>query len=170
MSGEKLFSEMYVVPRYLYDDLKKVLNEQQVEDLKKINKEHESHLDKNDDDSSMSESKISPDLDFSSSQIPDVNHKKISEDSSQNEQDLNHSPILKGNKNKRGPWKLCPVDGCNKNLKGFKKLEEHINLNHADYPKFSSPKTIKKKADVSVYETPIKSPKLNRSYFSYTFD
>ena len=158
MKDEKLFEEMYLIPRFLLNDLKKVIDPEKFKYLKTMNKE------KNDEsniiNSSFDESSGITDLNYS--QSDSLSNSKT--DHSLNTSDF--SPIAKSSPKKegkkRGAFKQCII--CKKNLHGKKRLEEHMSEIHGE---MITPTSNKKNMSENTIKKPSKKLFLDDDYIIY---
>ena len=125
MNNSNMFSQMYLIPKYLYQPLKKTLDIEHAKQLDNINSIAPHEDSKNiTEDSSLNSTEISNT--FSNSHMDFVN------DINQKEKSYNKEEITQQNnkKNKKNSWLTCKICGVKKN--GQKQMDEHMLTVHSE--------------------------------------
>ena len=148
-----LFSQMYLVPKYLYQHLKNTLEMEQSKQIDNLNSFTKQDETKNMvEDSFLNKSEV--DNNISNSQIELGN-------------DIGEKEKTVSLKKTKSSWLTCKICGVKKN--GQKKMNEHMLTAHSETLKNDKNSTPSKQSDVNKTDiyleniSPIKKQKLNKS-------
>ena len=140
MSNSNMFSQMYLIPKYLYQPLKKTLDLEHSKQIDNINS-----IAPHDDNKNMTEDSYlnSTEIDnsFSNSHInlnKDVNKIEKSEDEEKISEQKNKTI-------KKNSWLTCKICGVKKN--GQKQMDEHMLSVHSEINKKEKNSTPIKQSD-----------------------
>ena len=148
-----LFSQMYLVPKYLYQHLKNTLDKEQSKQIDNLNSFTAQEETKNMNEDSVL-NKTENDINFSNSQIDLVS-------------DLSEKEKNVDTKKRKSGWLTCKICGVKKN--GEKQMNEHLLTAHSETLKNEKNSTPSKQSKLKKINkeiesiSPIKKQKLNKS-------
>ena len=140
MTNPNMFSQMYLVPKYLYQHLKNTLDFEQTKQLDNMNSVSTPEESKNMSENSLNTTEVNNT--FSTSNF-DLNNDI-------NEKEKNHV-LEQSKKIRKNPWLTCKICGVKKN--GQKQMDEHMKTAHSEIVKNEKNSTPKKQNDVKKTNT-----------------